>query len=135
MFQEPQHIILFDGICNLCNSSVQFVIRQDKKEQFKFASLQSDAGQSLLHKGKFATKKLDSFVLISRGQYFTQSTAALKVLKLLGGRWVALYVFILVPALIRNAVYNFISKNRYRWFGKREECMLPSLQLKKRFLD
>lgn len=135
MLPEPQHIILFDGICNLCNSSVQFVIRHDKKEQFKFASLQSVAGQSLLHKGNFATKKLDSFVLISEGQYFTQSTAALKVLKILGGRWAALYVFILVPAFIRNAVYNFISKNRYRWFGKREECMLPSLQLKKRFLD
>lgn len=135
MLAELQHIILFDGICNLCNRSVQFVIRQDKKVQFKFASLQSDAGQSLLLKGNFATKKLDSFVLISEGQYFTQSTAALKVLKLLGGRWAALYVFILVPAFIRNAVYNLISKNRYRWFGKREECMLPSLELKKRFLD
>lgn len=135
MLPKPQHIILFDGICNLCNSSVQFVIRHDKKEQLRFASLQSDAGQSLLHKGNFAKKKLDSFVLISDGQYFTRSTAALKVLKLLGGRWSALYVFIFVPAFIRNAVYNLISRNRYRLFGKREECMLPSLELKKRFLD
>jgi len=135
MLPEHKHIILFDGICNLCNSSVQFVIRNDKKALFKFASLQSAAGQLLLQNGNLSSQKLDSFVLISEGHYYIKSTAALKVLKLLGGPWAALYIFILVPSPIRDAVYDFISKNRYRWFGKRAECMLPSPELKQRFLD
>lgn len=135
MLADTGHIILFDGICNLCNGSVQFVIRQDKKKLFKFASLQSETGQSLLRQRDFDTKSMDSFVLISEGKYYTQSTAALKVLKLLGGRWSILYLFIFIPAFIRNAVYNFIARNRYRWFGKRDSCMMPDEKLKERFLD
>lgn len=135
MLADTGHIILFDGICNLCNSSVQFVIRQDKKKLFKFASLQSETGQSLLRQRDFDTKAMDSFVLISEGKYYSQSTAALKVLKALGGRWSILYLFILIPAFIRNAVYHFISRNRYRWFGKKDSCMIPDAEIKERFLD
>ena len=129
------HIILFDGICNLCNSAVQFVIRNDKKKRFKFASLQSEAGKFLLLKGNLEPEKTDSFVLISEGFYYTRSTAALKVLKLLGGRWLLLYIFILIPAFIRDSVYNLIANHRYRWFGKKDSCMIPDASLKERFLD
>ena len=135
MQHGSNHIILFDGICNLCNSAVQFVIRNDKKKRFKFASLQSEAGKSLLLKGNLDPEKTDSFVLISENYYYTRSTAALKVLNLIGGRWSLLYSFILVPQSIRDFVYNLIAKNRYRWFGKKDNCMIPTASLKERFLD
>jgi predicted DCC family thiol-disulfide oxidoreductase YuxK len=131
----PNHIILFDGICNLCNGAVQFVIRNDKKKRFKFASLQSETGKSLLLKGNLDPEKTNSFVLISESYYYTRSTAALKVLKLIGGRWSLLYGFILVPGFIRDFVYNLIAKNRYRWFGKKDNCMIPNASLTERFLD
>jgi predicted DCC family thiol-disulfide oxidoreductase YuxK len=131
---ESEHIILFDGICNLCNRSVQFVIRQDPKKIFKFASLQSEVGQTLLTTGGFEVGRTDSFVLISKGHYYTQSTAALKVMKLLGGGWGIFYLFILVPRFIRDSVYAFIARNRYKWFGQRSECLMPTAELKGRFL-
>lgn len=114
---------------------MQFVIRNDKKKQFKFASLQSEVGKSLLLKGNLDPDKTDSFVLISESHYYTRSTAALKVLKLIGGRWSLLYSFILVPQFIRDFVYNLIAKKRYRWFGKKDNCMIPSPSLTERFLD
>lgn len=132
---QTEHIILFDGVCNLCNGSVQFVIRNDNKmRQFKFASLQSAKGQELLADGGFDQHKSDSFVLISGGNYYTQSTAALRVMKLLGGRFSLLYGFIIVPKFIRDAVYNLIARNRYALFGRRDECMIPTAELKSRFL-
>ncbi len=131
---QTEHIILFDGVCNLCNGSVQFVIRNDKMKQFKFASLQSAKGQELLAAGGFDQHKSDSFVLISGGNYYTQSTAALRVMKLLGGRFSLLYGLIIVPKFIRDGVYNLIARNRYKLFGKRDECMIPTAELKSRFL-
>lgn len=130
--QHP--VVLFDGVCNLCNSSVQFIIRKDKKKQFYFASLQGETGQALLKKFNLSTNHFNSFVLVENDKIYTKSTAVLKLLKLLGGWWKLLYAFIIVPPFIRNALYSFIAVNRYRWFGKRESCMLPAPELKSRFL-
>ena len=127
-------IILFDGICNLCNSSVQFVIRHDKKKQFQFASLQSAVGQQLLISGGIEAISNNSFVLIDAGNYYQRSRAALRVLLRIGGAWKLFYLFILIPPFIRDAVYNFIARNRYRLFGKRNECMVPNDELRDRFL-
>lgn len=127
-------IILFDGICNLCNSSVQFVIRHDKKKEFQFASLQSAVGQQLLISGGIEAISNNSFVLIDAGNYYQRSTAALRVLSKIGGAWKLFYLFIVIPPFIRDAVYNFIARNRYRLFGKRNECMLPNDELRDRFL-
>lgn len=129
-----QPIILFDGVCNLCNGAVNFVIQQDKKGSFKFASLQSEAAQQLLRQhGDF--KKFDSFILLESGALFQKSTAALNVLKQLPWYWKWLQVFRLVPVGVRDGIYDFIARNRYRWFGKKEHCMIPTPQLKERFLS
>ncbi len=128
-------IILFDGICNLCNSSVQFVLKHDKQKLFHFASLQSTGGQALLKKYHLPETNFNSFVLIKNGKPFLKSTAALMVAKELAGIIKTLYIFIIVPAFIRNAVYNIIAKNRYKWFGKQESCMMPTPDLQSRFLN
>lgn len=132
---KKHSIILFDGVCNLCNSSVQFVIKHDKQKQFVFASLQSDAGQNLLKQYQLPTQNFNSFILIQNEKVFIKSTAALMVAKQLSGLTKLLYGFIIVPAFIRNAVYNFIAKNRYKWFGKKDSCMIPTPDLKARFLN
>ena len=128
-------IILFDGICNLCNNAVQFVLKHDKKKLFRFASLQSDFGKSILIKYALPTDNFNSFVLILNGKAYTKSTAALSVAKMLSGPIKLLYGFIVVPAFIRNGVYNVIANNRYKWFGKKESCMLPSPDVAARFLN
>ena len=131
--QKP--IILFDGVCNLCNNSVQFVIRHDKTSRFSFAALQSKTGQILLQRFNLPQQGFDSFVLIQNDKVFLKSTAALTVAKQLDGPVKLLYSFIIVPAFIRNAIYNFIAKNRYKWFGKKDYCMIPTPALKARFLN
>ena len=128
-------IILFDGICNLCNNAVQFVLKHDKKKLFRFASLQSDFGKSILIKYGLPTDNFNSFVLILNGKAYTKSTAALSVAKMLSGPIKLLYGFIVIPAFIRNGVYNVIANNRYKWFGKKESCMLPSPDVAARFLN
>jgi predicted DCC family thiol-disulfide oxidoreductase YuxK len=132
MKQNP--IILFDGICNLCNSSVQFVLKHDKQGIFRFASLQSEAGRLLLQKNNLPQSNFNSFVLIQDDKVYLKSTAALKVAKQMSGATKYLYTFIVVPAFIRDAVYNVIAKNRYKWFGKKESCMIPTPALQSRFL-
>jgi predicted DCC family thiol-disulfide oxidoreductase YuxK len=132
---EDHPIILFDGICNLCNASVQYVLKHDKNKIFRFASLQSAAGQLLLNENNLPNKSFNSFVLITNNKAYTRSTAALMVAKKLDGFTKLLYAFIVVPTFIRDAVYNLISKNRYKWFGKKEHCMLPTAELKSRFLN
>ncbi|MCU0440085.1 MAG: thiol-disulfide oxidoreductase DCC family protein [Raineya sp.] len=128
-------IILFDGVCNLCNSSVQFLIKNDKKNILRFASLQSEIGQNLLQKFNLPTNIFNSFVLIDGEQVYLRSSAALKVASYLGGAWKILQFFWIFPAFIRDGVYNLIAKNRYKWFGKRTECMIPTPELKARFLN
>ncbi|MBC7688188.1 MAG: thiol-disulfide oxidoreductase DCC family protein [Aquabacterium sp.] len=127
-------VILFDGVCNLCNGAVDFVIKRDTTSQFKFAALQSEAGQKLLQQYNLPRENFNSFVLIKEGKVYTKSAAALKVCKHLTGLWPILYGFIIVPSFIRNAVYQWIAKNRYKWFGKKQQCMLPTAALKNRFL-
>lgn len=131
---STQPVILFDGICNLCNSSVQYVIKHDPVALFKFASLQSETGRQLLKEYGLPENSLNSFVLIQDNKAHTRSTAALKVAKKLKGPVKLLYGFIIVPAFIRNWVYTLIAHKRYKWFGKRDECMIPSPSLKTRFL-
>ena len=132
---KQSSIILFDGVCNLCNSSVQFVIKHDKDKKFMFASLQSTAGQLLLKQFDLPVQDFNSFILIENEKVFLKSTAALMVAKQLKGAVKLLYGFIVVPPFIRNGAYNFIAKNRYKWFGKKESCILPTPELKARFLN
>src|SRR4051812_30083115 len=116
-----QPIVLFDGVCNLCNSAVQFIIRHDKNKIFRFASLQSETGRQLMSRHNFPPDHLNSFVLIENDKAYDRSTGALKVAKKLNGIIPLLYVFIIVPKFIRNGVYNWVGRNRYKWFGKKEE--------------
>ena len=132
---KQSSIILFDGVCNLCNSSVQFVIKHDKDKKFMFASLQSTAGQLLLKQFDLPLQDFNSFILIENEKIFLKSTAALMVAKQLKGAVKLLYGFIVVPPFIRNGAYNFIAKNRYIWFGKKDSCILPTPELKARFLN
>jgi predicted DCC family thiol-disulfide oxidoreductase YuxK len=135
MSNNEAHILLFDGVCNLCNSIVQFTIKRDPKEKFKFASLQSESGQALLKKFGLSTYDFDSFVFINGDKYFLKSSAGLHVLKELGGVWKLFYVFIIFPRPLRDFVYNIIAKTRYKIFGKRDTCMVPTPGLKQRFLQ
>ncbi|HRB30224.1 MAG: thiol-disulfide oxidoreductase DCC family protein [Chitinophagaceae bacterium] len=127
-------IILFDGICNLCNRSIQFVIKHDKEKVYRFAAFQSKAGQKLLQQYNLPLKQYSSFLLIENNKAYSQSTAALKVAKNLSGPVKLAVVFNIVPAGIRNIVYNFVARNRYQWFGKKRSCMVPTQDLKARFL-
>lgn len=131
---DAHPVILFDGLCNLCSSSVQFVIKHDPQRRFRFASLQSQYGQQLLQQQGLPATEFSSFILYQDGKVYTKSTAALRVARQLNGLWPLLYGFIIIPAFIRNAVYNFIARNRYRWFGKRDSCWLPTPELKALFI-
>jgi predicted DCC family thiol-disulfide oxidoreductase YuxK len=132
---KNKKIILFDGVCNLCNSSVHFIIKKDKKKQFLFTSLQSDAARDILLQFQLKNSELDSILLIENGQVYQKSDAILKIVKHLNGIWKISYGFIILPKFIRDYVYIIIAKNRYRWFGKREVCMIPTKELEMRFLD
>ncbi|MFK5957309.1 MAG: DCC1-like thiol-disulfide oxidoreductase family protein [Lutibacter sp.] len=127
-------IILFDGICNLCNSSINFIIKNDDKKHFLFASLQSDAAKEILLHLPSKNLNLNSIVLIENGTIYEKSTAALRIAKYLNGGYKVLYAFIITPKFIRDWIYNLIAKNRYKWFGKKEHCMIPSPEIKCRFL-
>jgi predicted DCC family thiol-disulfide oxidoreductase YuxK len=127
-------VILFDGVCNLCNGAVQYIIKHDAAALFKFASLQSETGQQLLKTHGLQQTDFNSFVLIQNNKAFTKSAAALMVSKKLNGPVKLLGGFIFVPSFIRDGIYNFIARNRYKWFGKKESCMLPTPALESRFL-
>ena len=128
-------IILFDGVCNLCNNSVQFVIRHDTKSQFLFGSFQGETGQTYLQQFNLPSGHFNSFMLLEDDKLYTESTAALRVCKHLDRGWKLLYGFIIVPKFIRDAVYRFVAKNRYKWFGKKEACWVPTPALKEKFLN
>ena len=131
---EDHGIILFDGVCNVCNGYVQFVIKRDPKAYFKFASLQSEEGQALLQKYGLPTDTLDTIVLVEGDRAYTYSTVPLRVVRKLHRLWPLLYGFILVPTFIRNPIYRFVAANRYKWFGKKEACMIPTPEIRARFL-
>ncbi|MBL7978712.1 MAG: thiol-disulfide oxidoreductase DCC family protein [Bacteroidetes Order II. Incertae sedis bacterium] len=127
-------LILFDGVCNLCNASIQFIIDRDRKGLFRFASLQSDLGFSLRKSFDLASEEVDSVILIMEGRAFTHSDAALTIAKYLDGAWPMLFGLIVLPRFIRDGIYRFIARNRYKWFGKREHCRIPTPELRARFL-
>lgn len=129
-----QKIILFDGVCNLCNGFVQFIIKRDRKVIFKFAALQSDFGQAFLKSQNLNPLELKSIILIDHEQVYTQSTAALKIAKHLDGAWKLGFVFIIIPPFVRNGFYKIVAKYRYKWFGQKDQCMVPTAELKARFL-
>ena len=131
---KDHSIVLFDGICNYCNSWVNFTIRHDKRDMFRFAPLQSDAGRAILEKFGLDSEKIDTFVLVEGEQIYLRSTAGLRMLKGIGGFYAALYSLIIVPPYLRDWVYRIIARNRYRWWGKKETCMVPTPELKKKFL-
>lgn len=132
MNQQP--IILFDGVCNFCNSAVNFTIKRNTKANIMFTPIQSDAGKKLMKQYNLPLNDMQSFIYIENGKAYTRSTAALKVCRHLRGLWPLCYSFIIVPKFIRDGVYNWIAKNRYKWFGLRQECMIPTPEVKTRFL-
>ena len=127
-------IILFDGVCNLCNGSVKFVLKRDKTAQIRFAPLQSAAGNALCQIHHIDPTALDSFIFIENGSIFKQSTAALRICRHLSFPWPLIFVCIIIPRFIRDRVYNWIARNRYNWFGKKESCMIPTPEVRSRFL-
>lgn len=133
--KEDNPILLFDGICHLCVDSVQFVIKRDPLQRFRFARLQSQVAQQLLAEYKVTDNNLGSVVLIHKGRTYRKSRAALHTLLLLHRAWPLLGVFLLVPRLIADPVYDYIGRHRYRWFGKMETCWIPDTDLRGRFLD
>lgn len=128
-------IILFDGICNFCNSAVNFVIKRDPKSKFRFGTLQSETAHTLLSARQLSSSDLSSFVLIKDDKIYIRSTAALKVCQDLNGLWPLMYCFMIVPRFIRDGVYNWIARHRYQWFGKKDACMVPNKDVRSRFLN
>jgi predicted DCC family thiol-disulfide oxidoreductase YuxK len=134
-FPKNKKIILFDGVCNLCNDSVLKVINNDKKNTFLFAALQSEKGKEIINHLKIDVSKIDSIILYEPGiSYDIKSTAALKIMNDFGGLWFLTQILFIFPEVIRNFVYDYIAKNRYKWFGKKESCMIPTPELKIKFL-
>ena len=127
-------ILLFDGVCNLCNGFVQFIIRRDPEARFRFASLQSEAGKALLTRYHLDTTSMNTVVLIDQYEAYTHSAVALRVLPQLNGFWSWTQIFWLVPRSWRDAGYNWVARNRYRWFGQKDACMIPTPELRNRFL-
>ncbi|WP_405605148.1 thiol-disulfide oxidoreductase DCC family protein [Polaribacter sp. Asnod1-A03] len=133
---KDKKIILFDGVCNLCNDSIIKVIKHDKNNTFIFSALQSKKGQEIIGHLKIDISKIDSIILYEPGvSYEIKSTAALKIMGDFGGFWTFSQVFLLLPEGFRNFVYDYIAKNRYKWFGKKESCMIPTPELKAKFLN
>jgi len=129
--KEDEHIVLFDGVCNLCNGAVQFILARDPRGRFRFASLQSDAAKRLLH----GVVPAETMVLIGAGKTYTKSSAALRIARGLQFPWPLLYALAVLPKPLRDMVYGRVSRHRYRWFGKREACLVPTSQWQGRFID
>ncbi len=127
-------VILFDGVCSFCNGAVQFIIRRDRNAYFRFASLQSSAAQTLLAKQKLPPN-IDSIVVLEKGRVHTESTAILRIAAGLDGLWKTAVIFWIIPRPLRDVMYRFVARHRYRWFGKRSECMIPTPEQRLRFLS
>ena len=133
--EETKKIVLFDGVCNLCNGAIQFVIKRDEKDKFRFAALQSEIGQKLVTERGIDTSKVDSIILIDPGvAYYTKSEAALEIGTELKGYRTLSRILRLIPSSLSNIVYDFIARNRYKWYGKKESCMIPTPELQVKFL-
>ena len=133
---KNKKIILFDGACNLCNTSVQYVIKHDKKDLFRFVALQSETGQRILKHIGISTNNIDSIVLYEPGiAYYYKSNAALEIAKKLGGIFTYGTIFKIIPTSLRDSIYDYVAKNRYKWYGKQDNCMIPTKELKAKFLE
>jgi predicted DCC family thiol-disulfide oxidoreductase YuxK len=130
----PPDVVVFDGVCNLCSRSVQFILKHEAEPRFRFAPVQSPAGSQLLRDAGFDSADVKTFVLLSHGTVYTRSSAALRIAKSLKGPWKLLRVAWLVPRPIRDWMYDLVARNRYRWFGKTDTCMVPTPELRERFL-
>lgn len=130
--QHP--IVIFDGVCNLCNASIDFIIRHDQAGIFRVTANQHETGQRILEEQGVDPKEIDTVFLYEEGQLYRRSTAALRIARKLGFPWSLMYAFIIVPAPIRDAVYKVVAANRYRWFGKKETCRLPTPEERARFV-
>ncbi|MFS4415192.1 thiol-disulfide oxidoreductase DCC family protein [Maribacter sp. 2307ULW6-5] len=134
--EEQKKIVLFDGVCNLCDASVQFIIKRDKKDVFRFAALQGETGQQLTQERGIDTQKVDSIILIDPGvAYYTKSDAALHIGRQLKGYRRLSALFLWVPRPLRDFVYDFIARHRYGWYGKKEACMVPTAEVRAKFLE
>ena len=132
---KERPVILFDGICNFCNGAVNFVLKRNRNKEIVFAPLQTETGRKLLQQYGLPENDMQSFIFIENGKVYTRSTAALKVCRHLRRGWPLCYGFIIVPGFIRNAIYDWIARNRYKWFGTRTECMVPTPEIRERFLN
>lgn len=129
-----ENIVLFDGVCNLCNGAVQWILLRDGKRHFRFAALQSDTGQYLCSQLGINASALNTVVVIARGRAFVRSDAALEICRGLGKGWNVFLLFYLIPRILRDGIYNWIARNRYRWFGRQEHCLIPRAEWKDRFV-
>ncbi|HNP33174.1 MAG TPA: DCC1-like thiol-disulfide oxidoreductase family protein [Flavobacterium sp.] len=133
---KEKKIILFDGVCNLCDSSVQFVIKHDKKDVFRFVQLQSELGQKIICHIGISTSTFDSTILYEPPDtYYCKSDVAFKILKEISGIHKCLLVFSILPKTMLDKIYDYVARNRYKWFGKKESCMIPTSELKSKFLE
>lgn len=128
-------VIFFDGVCNFCNYWVNFVIKRDRKKKLKFTTLQGETARQLLPQYHINPSSLSSVILIDKGKAYTQSSAAIRICKYLNGGWKLFYGLIIIPKLIRDYFYIIVARNRYKWFGKKNECMAPTQEIRERFLD
>lgn len=136
MFEAAKPLILFDGVCNLCERSVMFIIRNDRAGHFRFCSLQSDAAKTILDEYKHGNDTLASVLLLSNGELYKRSRAALRIARHLDGLWPAFYyLFFWVPTFVADPIYNFVGKRRYKWFGRKDACWVPDAELRRRFID
>ena len=135
-FPTGKKIILFDGVCNLCNESVIKVIKNDKKNVFLFTAIQSETGKKIIHHLGIDTSKTDSIILYEpKNAYYVKAAAALKIMKEFSGFWKLMQVFTILPNSFNNIFYDYIARNRYKWYGKKDSCMIPTPELKAKFLD
>lgn len=133
---QNKKIILFDGVCNLCDTAVQFIIKHDKKDIFRFVALQSDLGQKIIKYIGIDSQKVDSIILYQPGiAYYYKSEAALEIAKSLGGIYYFGILFSILPTSFNNCIYDYIAKNRYKWYGKKQSCMIPTKELQAKFLE
>ena len=135
MVNEDKPILLFDGVCNFCDSTVNFIIDRDPRKNIRFAALQSQAGQQLLEKFSLDKNNFDSLVVVHKGRYFKKTSAVLRIVRWMKFPWNWLSIFIIIPPFIGNFFYDIVARNRYKWFGKLEYCRVPTPDVKERFLQ
>jgi predicted DCC family thiol-disulfide oxidoreductase YuxK len=134
MTEKEHAVILFDGICNFCNDRINFIIRHDKRDYFRYTPMQSETGMKIMKENNLDATSPDSFFLVENGKSYDRSTAALRIVRKLSGAWPLLYFFIIVPKFLRDIGYKIVAKNRYKWWGKKDACMIPTPEVRQKFL-